>query len=290
MSTSANLDAIAIDASAERKLAGIKSQRVNRAETSLTAARDRLARAQLAEEKAAADLATYDWHGNRQRVLDARQEIELATSLVQHAERALDKAKARATPAERQAAIDLVTAERARGTLTADLTPHLAKIRTAAMELIGAVQEVIARCSQQSSHGVLLRDAHDALGLPYSEAALMRAPDPTSHVAAAVLDACKRVGFSPWDWRDIIAPSRAVPMSLATPGAQAVISPNHVEEQAAVNARVRRELEQQVERSEIAKAAERRQRATVNMTPSVTPTRAPLPARSFGDRASLMDD
>jgi len=278
MSTSANLDAIAIDASAERKLAGIKSQRVNRAETSLTAARDRLARAQLAEEKAAADLATYDWHGNRQRVLDARQEIELATSLVQHAERALDKAKARATPAERQAAIDLVTAERARGTLTADLTPHLAKIRTAAMELIGAVQEVIARCSQQSSHGVLLRDAHDALGLPYSEAALMRAPDPTSHVAAAVLDACKRVGFSPWDWRDIIAPSRAV------------LSPNHVEEQAAVNARVRRELEQQVERSEIAKAAERRQRATVNMTPSVTPTRAPLPARSFGDRASLMDD
>lgn len=283
-----NSEPTAVDAAAERRLAAVKSSRVSRAEARLTASRDRLGRAQVSEETAAAALSQHEWSGNTQRVLESRNEVEVSTSLVAHAERELTKAKARATPEEKQAAIELVTTERARASFNADIDPDLATIRATAIPLIAAVKSVIARCGQQSSHSVILRDAHDALGLPYNEAALLRVPEPAAFVAAALLDACKTASFSPWDWRDIVSPERAVPLRLATPGLQAIISPNERADVDEVNGRFRASLEAEIDRGAIVKEAERRHFERVNATPSLRSSA--LGATPESDRVSLAVD
>ncbi len=259
--TITNTDPSAIESSAERRISDIRAVRINKAEAKMGKARERLASAQAEAELAAASMSVNDWDGARKSVLAAESECVLATSLVAHCERALTKAKARVTPEERQAAIDLVTSERKRASFMTDIGPYLEKIEQAAVALLENAQAVLDRIVEHSGDGLTARDALDALGQPNQEAMLLAQPSARGHISSAVLAACRTAGFSPWDFKELVAPHAMTAPAMPLQGAQVGKLPTAEEEDEhlrEVNARHRRRVIEEAESFYVQRAGDPR--------------------------------
>jgi hypothetical protein len=218
---STNAEQAAIEAAAELRLAGLRTKRVAAAEAALARAQQRLADAQQAEQQAAAQLAKHEWPGGRQRLLEARQEVEIATSLEVAHQRDLTSARARHTPQQRDAAIKLVKAEREAATLRPDIDPELEAIATLASQLVLHHRAVFDRVSLQYTIRQQQRDASDELGIPFDRS-MVAAPDPNLLCAEGILKGCRAQDWSPFDWADI-RPDRVMAPVLPLAGVQAVL-------------------------------------------------------------------
>lgn len=278
-SASTNTEPTAIDAAAELLLGGMKARRIDAAEKALASAKQRLADAQAAHEQAAENLGRHEYAGSRTRVLEAREEMEVATSLVENAERQLTKAKGRHPPEARAAADRLVAAQRGANTLRADIDPVLEEIDQLAGELIARFHIIAARVSRQAAFRSEQRRASEALGLPFTEGSV-NVPDAALLCAESVLKACRRIGMDPWAWEDI-KPSVVIPRTHAIPASRAfVVDP--IEHQQRVN-RHMSSLHQQALENDVVNRAALRQR---EQRPEAVP--APVPAGGgIQGRASL---
>jgi DNA-directed RNA polymerase subunit H (RpoH/RPB5) len=211
------------DAKAERRLADMKAKRIAEAERKRDAAHDGKAEAQAAADKAAEHFAVYPSPGNRQRLLDARAEVEVMTGLAEHCERALVKAKERFTPGQRAAALQLVQSERDAAGFMQRVDPVVARVATKAGDLIEIVRELFALVGDQQHHRFEQKSACEQLGLPFDDR-LMSVVSPLTLAADAILRACRANHFAPYDWRDM-DPVRVNGAMPPIPGAQATTEP-----------------------------------------------------------------
>lgn len=255
MNSSTNLDESAIAAAAELRLNGIRQKRINAAEKVLAKAKDALAAAQQEESEAAKAYSLFPSTGtadafgggaigrpgNRERLLQARENVTLAEAVAQHADSELTRAKARFKPDELDAAKRLVKAERQCATLREDIDPTLVEIAKAAAQMITLYRKVIERVGQQGHHRFDQKEATEDLGMQFPDTLLSHgAPNPFLLCAESILKACQDSGFSPFDWQEM--DPRKVYAPRALPEIEIVLNANANADRLERNARWQRQL------------------------------------------------
>lgn len=282
---STNVNVEAVDAAAERRLGQLRDKRIAAAEATLAKARERLAAAQQADERAARSLGMDDWDGSRKAVLAAKEEVTYATALREDAERQLERAKARHTSAQVKSMRALVTAERAAATFGADIEPDRARITDLAREMALAIRSLWERIGMQHSHFAAQRHALDELGQP-TDGVVTSVPSPHYLAGEAIARGLQAVGFAAYDFKDC-DPTAASRPKIPLPGAQAVLADPKDHE--ARNARWQASLHAEAE----ANSARHNAAARGQPAPVIAPARPVRPAPApnpFGDRISLAEE
>ena len=247
-----NLDDAAVEAAADRFLSGKHAERVRVAQDALSKAKARLADAELAAGEAAADFARHEWDGSRRRVLETREAVELANALVGAAEANLAEAKKRWPTAMRERALEMVRARREWNGLAAKRTAQRKRVVKAARALLDALREG-SEIEMEGTH-IGARVVHGAESFDGQRIGALQPFTPPRAMnlnAAAVLEACQAMGYSPWDFRDLGA---AVADALKADNAARIPPPyprpgrsdEDRQRQRDTNTRTRQEAERQV--------------------------------------------
>lgn len=210
-----NIDESAVEAAADRLLSERRSASIAKAEQALSKGNEQLAVAEVARTNASREMLTDTSDRARKDALSADDVARACALKVEALEAEVTAAKARITPAEKEAATALVTARRKWNDIPARRKVHMMDVQLAAAELLRVLAEGSALCLDATFIGSELQDRSEQLG----ESVLSNefyVADAKQISASAILDACVQSRYSPFDFRDL-GQSVAAAAAMARP-------------------------------------------------------------------------